>query len=134
MRKLSALLSACALAPFALAACGGDDDTTTAVTTGGGGGGGETVAVSADPGGELAFEQTSLTASAGTATFDFTNDSPVQHDFCIEDSSGSEVGCSDTISQSQTSLTEDLQPGKYTFFCSVDAHRESGMEGTLTVK
>ena len=65
---------------------------------------------------------------------DFTNPSAVTHDVCLEDSSGQQVGCSSTISQSNTALSETLSSGKYTFFCSVDGHRLAGMEGTLSVK
>jgi uncharacterized cupredoxin-like copper-binding protein len=27
-----------------------------------------------------------------------------------------------------------VAPGQYVFYCSVDAHRAGGMQGTLTVK
>ena len=98
MRKLALLLSALALAAFGFAACGDDDDeievtavdtaTEATIAEASRTGGGETVAVSADPGGELAFEQASLEAPAGPVTFEFTNDASLGHDFVIEDESG----------------------------------------------
>jgi plastocyanin len=143
MRKLTVLILLALLAPAALAACGGGDDETTPVETtdttttqaggGGGGGGGGTISLSADPGGALAFEETSLSAQAGSNTIDFDNPAPVGHDVCVEDASAKELGCSDVITDDKTTLTVDLKAGSYTYFCSVDAHRAAGMEGTLTV-
>jgi plastocyanin len=81
----------------------------------------------------IAYDTTQLSSKAGQVTIDFDNPSAVTHDVCLEGSSGDQIGCSDTISQSTASLAENLKPGKYTFFCSVDSHRQAGMEGTLTV-
>ena len=153
MRKLFALLAVCALVPFALAACGGDDEEEPAAETTGGGGGGTTVSVEADPGGELAYVQKSLSASAGEITFEFDNPSSTEHDFCVEAdgvsaASGeamfvyhtSNADCTDIITGETTTLTEDMDAGEYTFYCSVvgaggaNNHRTAGMEGTLTVK
>ena len=147
MRKLTVLFALCALIPFSLAACGDDDDdggettaeTTTEETTeaggdtGGGGGGGGAVAVSAAADGSLAYDQSELTASAGSNTFEFENPSATGHDFCIEQD-GSEVGCTEVISESSDTLEADVEAGDYTFYCSVPGHREGGMEGTLTVE
>ena len=122
------------LAAFVLAfsACGGgssSSSTTPATTGGGGGGGGSTVKISADPSGALAYEQTDVSATAGSITIDFTNMSSIPHDVTIEGD-----GATDEITDSSTSTTVDLEPGTYTFFCSVDGHRAAGMEGTLTVE
>jgi len=119
---------------LALSACGGgssSSSTTPATTGGGGGGGGSTVQISADPSGALKYEQTDVSATAGSITIDFTNMSSLPHDVTIEGNGAS--GATDQITDSTTSTTVDLEPGTYTFFCSVDGHRAAGMEGTLTV-
>jgi plastocyanin len=150
MKKLAAFL-ALALASLALVACGNRiDNATTASTTGtatnsGAAGattaGGnsaaaaETIDLEADPDGQLAFTSDSLTAKAGNVTIAFDNPAPISHDVAVEDSAGNEVGQSDLIAQSSTSLVlKNLKPGTYTYFCTVPGHREAGMEGTLTVK
>ena len=33
-----------------------------------------------------------------------------------------------------STVSENLKPGTYTFYCSVDGHEAAGMKGTLTVK
>ena len=133
-RRLLPVPIALAALLLALAACGGSDNE--AATTGGatgGGGGGQTLQISADPSGALKFEQTSLDATAGQVTIDFTNDSSLQHNVTL-DGPGVEDEGTDTISGSSTSTTLDLQPGTYTFYCSVDGHRAAGMEGKIVVK
>jgi plastocyanin len=109
--------------------------TSTTSTSGRGGGGGSTVKISADPSGQLAFEQKSVTApKPGPVTIDFTNDSPVGHDVHVADQSGKDLGGTNVITGGSTTATVNLKPGNYTFFCSVPGHEEAGMKGTLTVK
>jgi uncharacterized cupredoxin-like copper-binding protein len=151
MKKLVAFL-VLSLAALTLVACGGggDDSSSTTATNGGGettaaaGGGGKeeggaggsasTLTFEADPGGNLAYTATSATAKAGKVTVEFDNPQSLTHDVQIEDSSGKEVGGTELIADGSDSATVDLEPGTYTFYCSVPGHREAGMEGTLTVK
>lgn len=139
MTRVGLTLAMISLAAAGLVACGGDDDggttraATTSTTEAQGGGGGETVDVTADAGGQLAFQQKSLDARSGQVNFDFDNPAQVTHDFCVEGPNGDQLGCSDQVAEGKSTLDVDLEPGKYTFYCSVDAHRQSGMEGTLTV-
>ncbi len=81
----------------------------------------------------LAFDQTDLTAKAGKVTIDFTNPAPLEHNVVIEED-GKELAGFEPIIEGEESLSADLKPGTYTFFCSVPGHREAGMEGTLTVE
>jgi len=144
--RISALsLVAVALA-LGLAACGGSSSSSTSSSSApapsssstsssasGSSGGGSTIKDAADPSGQLKFTSSTLTASAGKATIDFTNSSSVPHNMTIVDSSGKQVGATPTFTGGTKSFTADLKPGKYTFYCSVPGHRQAGMQGTLTV-
>lgn len=140
MKKYYALASVVSLIALPLAACGSSDNSSTSSaatsasssSTSSGGGTASTVDISTAPEG-LAFEQKTVDAKAGDVTIDFDNPQPVPHDVCLEGPDG-DIGCTDQISESKSSLTENLQPGDYTFYCSVPGHRDAGMEGTLTVK
>ena len=130
-------LIALALATALLAGCGGGDDESAATPeatqeSSSGGGGGEQVKVSAPADGSLKFEQPSLSAKAGKVTFNFSNPSSVPHAFEVEGNGVEEE--TETITDSEASVTVDLKPGEYTYYCPVGQHRAAGMEGKLTVK
>ena len=98
----------------------------------GAGGPGGTIEIAADES-ELKFDKTELTTKPGKVTIDFENPSSVPHDFKIE-ADGKEIGGTETVASTEATATVELEPGTYTFFCSVPGHREAGMEGTLVVK
>jgi uncharacterized cupredoxin-like copper-binding protein len=45
-----------------------------------------------------------------------------------------EIAKSDLVAQGKTSVSTELAPGQYVFYCTVPGHRQAGMQGTLTVK
>jgi plastocyanin len=91
-----------------------------------------TLKLSADPA-ALAFDKTELSAKPGKVTIDFENPAPLEHNVVIEQD-GKELAGFEPITEGEEELTAELEPGTYTFFCSVPGHREAGMEGTLSVK
>jgi plastocyanin len=148
MRTLTLIALLCALSIVA-AGCGGDDDddgggggsasTQTKESSGGGGGeasgGGkaQTLKLSADPGGALKFDKSSLTAKAGKVTVVLDNPSSLPHAVEVEGSGVEEE--TDTIGEGETAkVTVDLKAGKYEYYCPVDGHKAAGMKGTLTVQ
>jgi plastocyanin len=83
---------------------------------------------------ELAFDTTKLEAKkAGKVTIDFKNPSSIAHNVAIE-KEGKVIAESETLAEGETSASAELEPGTYTFLCTVPGHAEAGMEGTLTVK
>lgn len=93
-----------------------------------------TIAVAADPGGQLAYEPDRLEGKAGKVSVDFTNDSPLPHDIVIDAPDGKEVAKTSVFTGGSETASFNAKPGTYTFYCSVPGHREGGMEGTLTIK
>jgi uncharacterized cupredoxin-like copper-binding protein len=138
-RKFLALIAIVAV-PVTLAACGGDDSTssTTAAsdttasesTTSASTGGGETVAISET---EFQLDPSDPSVKAGTVTFDVSNDGQTVHNLEIEGNGVEEV--TDDLSPGDSAqLAVDLQPGTYEIYCSIDSHRDQGMEGEVTVQ
>jgi outer membrane protein assembly factor BamB len=92
-----------------------------------------TLAIAANPYGQLAFTKSKLTAKAGKTTVVFTNASPLDHDVVIATSKGKVVGKTPIFAKGKKSFSVTLVAGKYVYYCSVPGHREAGMQGTLTV-
>ncbi len=105
-----------------------------APATGSGTGAAENVSLEANPEGQLKYNKTSLTTNSGKVSIAFTNMAPVEHNVTVESSSGEHVGATPTFKGGSKTLSLNLKPGTYKFFCSVPGHRMAGMEGTLTVK
>ena len=89
--------------------------------------------IDADPSGQLKYLASSATATPGQVTINMLNKSSTPHDIAIQGAGVSAVG--KIVSGGGTStVTANLKPGKYTFFCTVPGHRAAGMVGTITVK
>jgi plastocyanin len=151
--RITLLLALLALCAFAAAGCGDDDDDGGGggsgdssadasndsgggggygASSGGGGGGGETLKLAADPSGALKFDKTKLTANAGEVTIDMDNPSDVPHAIEVEGNGVEEEG--EVVERDGVStVTADLEPGEYEFYCPVGNHEAAGMKGTLTV-
>jgi mono/diheme cytochrome c family protein len=91
--------------------------------------------IDADPNGQLAYQVSSATAPAGALEIDSRNASGTPHDIALEGPDGRALGVGKVVSNGGvSSISVNLRPGRYTFYCTVPGHREGGMEGTLTVR
>ena len=90
--------------------------------------------ISADPSGQLRFDKDALQAKAGNVRITMNNPAPVPHDVSIEGPGGVKQQGKTVSKGGASEVQVAVKAGSYTYFCSVDGHRQAGMEGTLTVK
>ena len=93
----------------------------------------QTLSVSSPEDGSLVFDPDGLDAGAGEITLAYENPSPIPHNVNIE-TEGQPVAESEDVTAGTVEVTAELAPGEYIYYCSIPGHRESGMEGTLTVE
>jgi plastocyanin len=127
------------VAAYVASAAGKSGEDTGALAQVGGGPEGTAEAengvlqIPATPTGALYFEFADATAPAGQLKLESPNDSSVDHNIAVEGNGVNEEG--PVVKDGGVSeIDVDLEPGEYTFFCSVEGHREGGMEGKLTVE
>ena len=95
--------------------------------------------------GDWSFDTKKLTAKAGKVTIELQNDSGLGHNVRVhtgkccfkpgyKDVGGTAViGATDSDKRDTVSATLDLEPGTYTFLCSIPGHFQAGQRGTLVV-
>ena len=88
-----------------------------------------TVTIPADPTGQLAYTSATAEAPAGPLTVSMPNESGVPHNIVIDGKGESEV-----IEEGETEFEAEFEAGTFTYYCSVEGHRQAGMEGELTVE
>jgi plastocyanin len=83
---------------------------------------------------QLAYETNAARAEPGPLTVRSPNPSGTPHNIALE-GPGVSNAVGDVVQDGGTSEIEvTVKRGEYQFFCTVEGHREGGMEGTLTVR
>ena len=95
----------------------------------------EVLTIAADPNGALRYTKSQLTAlRPGKIKFEFTNNSPIAHNFTLSTPAGNVIAAIPTFIGGTRDLTITLKAGVYGYYCSVDHHELAGMQGALIVK
>lgn len=90
---------------------------------------GGVLTIPADPTGQLAYTSATAEAPAGPLTVAMPNESGVPHNIVIDGKGESEI-----IEEGETQFEAEFEAGTFVYYCSVEGHREAGMEGELTVR
>ena len=72
------------------------------------------------------------TLKAGKYSFDVQNEGKVPHNLVVQ-GTGVDEATSDLAPGVSESLTVELKPGTYDFFCSIPGHKQLGMDQKVTV-
>jgi plastocyanin len=89
--------------------------------------------LAADPSGAFKFDRDQIEIpSAGPVRLVMTNPSSVPHNIAIK-GNGVSVKGKEVRSGDRSVVTATLKSGSYEFYCSIDAHEQAGMKGTLVV-
>jgi plastocyanin len=81
----------------------------------------------------LSYQYKDAEASAGQVTIVSKNPQTQDHNIAI-DGNGVDQKGPVVKGGADSKISLNLKPGTYSFYCSVDGHRQAGMEGKLTVK
>jgi plastocyanin len=126
LRSRVGVLATAAVLSLGLAACGGDDGGEAATPT-------VEPDVSVTGTDALKYDPDALEADAGEIAIGLTAGESVEHNLVVEGVDGDAPVVE--VNKGATSVgTVELEPGEYTFYCSIPGHRTAGMEGTLTVE
>lgn len=81
---------------------------------------------------EFSFTIDSSQATAGEITFVVENTGAMVHDFAIR-GDGVDKATPEIDPGESATLTVTLEPGTYTYICTIPGHEQLGMRGTFTV-
>jgi plastocyanin len=125
-RRASGLVGIVAGVTLLVTGCssGGEEPVATAATEG-------TVVTVTEKEFSISLSQTEFTP--GVYTFVVNDEGETGHNFNIEGPGVTGVATADISAGGTDSVTVTLESGTYELWCSIGAHRASGMEMTVTV-
>ena len=133
MPKLTTIALSSMVLALGLAACGGSSSSSS-TTSSAASAPASSSSSSSSTSTLLKYTKSTLSAKAGKVTIAFANSSPLAHNFTLQEgTSGKVLGATPTFQGGVKTLTLNLKPGTYTYYCTVPGHRMAGMVGTLTV-
>lgn len=84
---------------------------------------------------QLAYTTNAASAEAGALTIKSPNPSGTPHNIALEGPGlGQDILGEVVTNNGVSEIQATVKKGEYKFYCSVEGHREGGMEGTLTVE